>query len=74
MTDQAVRSVVIVEYTVIDIKLKFVIFRHFFGSGKKLSAASRTQPYRTLRFMLQNAYLMQKLSIVRSFKKIPKPS
>jgi hypothetical protein len=72
MTDQAVRSDVIFEYTVIDMELDFIVFRHFFGSGKKLDAARRTRRYRTLRLMLQNTYLMQKLSIVRSFKDIPK--
>jgi hypothetical protein len=72
MTDQAVRSVVIFEYTLIDMELEFVVFRHFFGAGKKLNAARKTQRYRTLRLMLQNTYLMQKLSIVRKFKEIPK--
>jgi hypothetical protein len=72
MTDQAVRSVVIFEYTLIDMELEFAVFRHFFGAGKKLNAARKTQRYRTLRLMLQNTYLMQKLSIVRKFKEIPR--
>jgi hypothetical protein len=73
MTDQAVRSVVIFDYTFIDMELEFLIFRHFFGRGKKLTLARKTRRYRTLRLMLQNTYLMQKLSIVRSFKNIPRP-
>jgi hypothetical protein len=73
MTDQAVRSDVIFEYTMIDMELDFILFRHFFGAGKKLHAARRTKRYKTLRLMLQNIYLMQKLSIVRSFKDIPRP-
>jgi len=72
MTDQVVRSDVIFEYTKIDMELDFIIFRHFFGPGKKLRAARRTKRYKTLRLMLQNIYLMQKLSIVRSFKEVPK--
>ena len=73
MTDQAVRSDVIFEYTMIDAELEFIVLRHFFGSGKKLKVARRTQRYKTLRLMLQNIYLLQKLSIVRSFREIPKP-
>lgn len=73
MTDQAIRSDVIFECTLIDADLDFILFRHFFGSGKKLIAARRTKRYKTLRLILQNIYLMQKLSIVQSFKKIPKP-
>ncbi len=66
MTDQAVRSDVILEYTLIDSELDSILFRHFFGSGKKQRAARRTTRYKTLRLILQNIYLMQKLSIVRS--------
>jgi hypothetical protein len=72
MTDQAVRSDVIFEYTMIDMELDLILFRHFFGAGKKLHAATRTKRYKTLRLMLQNIYLMQKLSIVRSFKDVPR--
>jgi len=72
MTDQAVRSDVIYEYTMIDMELDFLIFHHFFGYGKKFHAAIRTKRYKTLRLILQNIYLMQKLSIVRSFKDVPK--
>jgi len=72
MTDQAVRSHVIFEYTMIDMELDFVIFRHFFGGGKKLIAARRTKRYKTLRLMLQDLYLMQKLSIVRTLKDVPR--
>jgi hypothetical protein len=73
MTNQAVRSDVIFEYTMIDMELDFILFRYFFGSGKKLHAARRTKRYKTLRLMLQNIYLMQKLSIVRNLKDVPKP-
>src|SRR5882762_2884318 len=48
MTDQAVRSVVIFDYTFIDMELEFLIFRHFFGRGKKLTGAKKTRRYRTL--------------------------
>ena len=73
MTDQAVRSDVIFEYTLIDAELESILVRHFFGTGKRLAAARRTQRYKTLRSMLQNMYLLQKLSLVRSFCDIPKP-
>ncbi len=73
MTDQVVRSDVILEYTMIDMELEFLVLHHFFGSGKRFGAAKRTQRYRTLCRMLQNTYLRQKLSIVRSFKEIPGP-
>jgi hypothetical protein len=72
MTDQVVRSDVIFEYTIIDMELDFILFRYFFGTGKKMRAARRTKRYKTFRLMLQNIYLIQKLSIVRSFKKVPK--
>lgn len=72
MTDQVVRSEVIFEYTLIDAELDFIILRHFFGLGEKLHAARRTRRYKTLSLMLQNIYLLQKMSIVRSFKEIPK--
>jgi hypothetical protein len=72
MTDQAVRSDVIFEYTFIDMELDSVLIRHFFGTGKKLQAAKKTKRYKTLNLMLQNTYLMQKLTIVRSFKDVPK--
>jgi hypothetical protein len=73
MTDQAVRGDVILEYTMIDMELDFILLRHFFGSGKKLIAARRTRRYKTLNLILQSIYLMQKLSLVRSFKSIPRP-
>jgi hypothetical protein len=72
MTDQIVRSDVIFEYTMIDLELDLILFRHFFGTGKKLQAARRTTRYRTLRSILHNLYIMQKLTIVRDFKEIPR--
>ena len=72
MTDQAVRGHVILEYTMIDMELDFILLHHFFGYGKKLRAASRTRRYKTLQLILQNLYLRQKLSIVRTFKDVPK--
>lgn len=71
MTDQAVRSDVIYEYTMIDMELDSLIFHHFFGYGKSLRAARRTKRYKTLFLILQNMYILQKLSIVRSFKNMP---
>lgn len=59
MTDQAVRSDVIFEYTVIDMELNTVLIHHFFGTGKKLQAARKTKRYKTLSLMLQNTYLIQ---------------
>ncbi len=73
MTDQVVRSEVVFEYTMIDMKLDSIVFQHFFGTGKRLIAARRTRRFRTLRLMLQNLYILQKLSIVRSFKAVPRP-
>jgi hypothetical protein len=72
MIDQAVRSDVVLEYTIIDMELAFILTNHFFGTGKKLQAAKSTKRYKTLNLMLQNVYLMQKLTLVRSFKDIPK--
>jgi len=72
MTDQAIRGDVILEYTMIDMELDFILLGHFFGSDKNLRAASRTRRYKTLQLILQNVYLMQKLSIVRTFKEVPK--
>lgn len=71
MTDQVVRSDVILEYTMVDMELDFIVIRHFFGSGKRLRAARRTQRYKTLQLILQNIYVMQKLSIVRTFRDVP---
>jgi len=71
MTDQAVRSDVIYEYTLIDVELDFIIYHHFFGRGKKFDAAKRTKRYNTLRLIMQKMYLMQKLDVIRSFKNIP---
>lgn len=73
MTDQAVRSDVIFEYTMIDMELDFILLHHFFGSGEKFHVARHTRRYKTLSLILQNIYLMQKLSIVRSFKNVPRP-
>lgn len=72
MTDQAVRSDVIFEYTMIDMELDFILLRHFFGSGKKLRAARRMRRYKTLSLILQNIYVLQKLAVVRSFRDVPK--
>jgi hypothetical protein len=72
MTDQVVRSEVIFEYTMIDMELDMLLFRHFFGPGKKLIAARSSRRYRTLRQILLNLYPMQKLTIVRSFKSVPR--
>jgi hypothetical protein len=72
MTDQVVRSEVIFEYTMIDMELDHLIFKHFFGSGDRLRKVRSTARYRTLRQILQNLYPLQKLAIVRSFKIVPK--
>jgi hypothetical protein len=72
MTDQVVRSDVVLEYTLIDMELNFILFRHFFGRGKKLRAAQKTRRYKTLQSVLQHLYIMQKLTIIRSFKEVPK--
>jgi hypothetical protein len=72
MRDQIVRSEIVYEYTFVDLELDFLLIRHFFGTGKKLHNARRTKRYRTFQLMLQNLYLLQKLSIVRSFKDIPR--
>ena len=72
MTDQVVRSEVVFEYTGIDRELDSAIYQHFFGTGARLRKARNTKRYRTLRLMLQNMYILQKLSIVRSFKSVPK--
>lgn len=72
MTDQVVRSDVIFEYTMIDMELDHIIFQHFFGSGERLRKARSTIRYRTLRQLLQNLYPLQKLSIVRTFKTVPR--
>ncbi len=72
MTDQVVRSEVIFEYTMIDMELDLIFFRHFFGRARKLAAARRTPRYRTLRSLLQNLYILQKLAIVRNFRGVPR--
>jgi hypothetical protein len=72
MTDQIVRSEVIFEYTMIDMELEHLILRHFFGSGERLRKARSTVRHRTLRQILLNLYLLQKLSILRNFRKVPK--
>ncbi len=72
MTDQVVRSEVIFEYTMIDMELDSILFQHFFGSGARLRAKRRTQRYKTLRSILQNIYILQKLSIIRKFKDVPR--
>ena len=72
MTDQVVRSEVIFEYTMIDMELDSILFKHFFGTGKKLRFKKNTRQYKTLRSMLQNLYILQKLSIIRNFKEVPK--
>src|SRR5262249_12856477 len=72
MTDQIVRSEIVFEYTMLDMELNSMLQQHFFGRGKKLRAARSRRQYKTLRLMLQNAYLLQKLAIVRTFKKVPK--
>lgn len=63
----------IFEYTMIDMELDFMLLHHFFGSGGKFRVARHTRRYKTLSLILQNIYLMQKLSIVRSFKNVPRP-
>jgi hypothetical protein len=70
MTDQVVRGEVILEYTMIDMEFDIVLYQHFFG--KNLQAARRRQRFKTLRLILQNLYLLQKLAIVRSFREVPK--
>jgi hypothetical protein len=58
----------------IDLYLDTALFGHFFGRGvERLERARRTRRYRTLRLILQSMYIMQKLSIVRSFRTIPRP-
>jgi hypothetical protein len=72
MIDQVVRSEIILEYTMIDADLDHLLFKHFFGSGKKLEKARRTKRYRTLRLPLEGLYILQKLSLVRSFTDVPR--
>jgi hypothetical protein len=73
MTEQVVRSEVVLEYTTIDMGLSDMITRHFFGSGRRQRKATSSRRRRTLRLMLQNIYLLQKLAVVRSFKDVPRP-
>jgi hypothetical protein len=73
MTDQLIRGEVIFEYSMIDMELDHLLFRHFFGSGNRLTRARASRRYRTLRQLLQNLYPLQKLAIVRTFKTVPKP-
>lgn len=72
MTDQVVRSEVIFSYTIIDLFLDEALFRHFFGTGSKLKKDRSTMRYKTFRLMLEKLYVLQMLSIVQSFKKVPK--
>lgn len=72
MTDQVVRSEVVFEYTMIDMELDAILFQHFFGRGKKLLSARRSRRWKTLQSMLQSLYIMQKLSVVRTFRNVPK--
>jgi hypothetical protein len=69
MTDQVVRSEILFRYTMIDSELDHVILRHFFGFNLK-KARSRAR-YRTLEAILQNLYPLQKLGVIRTFKKVP---
>ncbi len=72
MIDQVVRSEIILEYTMIDSHLDFLLIEHVFGSGNKLRNVRRTKRFRTFHMILQNMYLLQKLSIVKTFKNIPR--
>jgi hypothetical protein len=72
MTDQIVRGEIILEHTMIDAELDHLLYKHFFGTSEKMRKARKTAPYRTFRLILQNMYLLQKLSIIKTFKKIPK--
>ncbi len=71
MTEQVVRSQVITWYTWIDSALDDVLFTRVEGPRRKLSPGRRRRGH-TLELILRRLYPLQKLTIIRKFRKVPK--
>jgi hypothetical protein len=72
MINQVVRSTVVLEYTFVDEQLNYTLNRHFFGRGNKYLAARKTKRFRSFQIVLQQLFILQKLSVIQTFKKVPK--
>jgi hypothetical protein len=68
VADHIVRGEILREYTFIDMLLEFELVKHFFG--KKFS--TRKKSFNTFSEILNQLYLIKKLELIRSYKKIPK--
>ncbi len=72
MINQVVRSTVVLEYTFVDEQLNYTLNHHFFGRGKKYLIARKTKCFRSFQIVLQQIYILQKLSVIQTFKEVPK--
>jgi hypothetical protein len=72
MRDQIVRGFVVLKYTLIDELLGSEICRYLFGR-RGFIQLWRTQRFRTFNhYILEELFLLQKLRLVKSIRKIPK--
>lgn len=70
--DKFIRSIIINEYTFIDESLNMLICDYFF-KDKDYTRLWRTKKFQNFNYyILEKIYIIQKLDLVRAFKKIPK--
>lgn len=70
--NQIIRGEIIMQYTLIDEYLNVLICRYFFSCKKNFILLWKTRRFKNFNYyILENLYLGQKLTLVKSIKKIP---
>lgn len=71
--NQIIRSAVVIQYTLIDEHLNNQICKYFFGAKTSFIKLWKTRKFQVFNYhILENLYLLQKLSLVKDIIKIPK--
>jgi hypothetical protein len=69
---QAITGKIIIQYTLVDEMMSWEICRYFFGSGKDSMQLWRTKKFQNFNYyILERLYPLDKLRLVRSFRKVP---
>lgn len=71
--EATIRGYIIMQYTFIDEMLSCEICKYFFGSSKSSTQLWKTKKFQNFNYhILEKLYLLEKLTFVQAFSKIPK--
>ena len=71
--EATIRGYIIMQYTLIDEMLSCEICKYFFGSSKSSTQLWKTKKFQNFNYhILEKLYLLEKLTFVQAFSKIPK--